>query len=31
MEEKVKKGDTSAEKWLDAFNELGEKLRVKVN
>jgi len=30
MEEKVKRGDTSAKEWLDAFNDLGEKLRIKV-
>ena len=30
MEEKVKRGETSAKEWLDAFNDLGEKLRIKV-
>jgi alpha-amylase/alpha-mannosidase (GH57 family) len=31
MDEKVKAGNGSAREWLDAFNELGEKLRIKVN
>jgi hypothetical protein len=31
MDEKAKKGDGSAKEWLDAFNGLGEKLRIKVN
>jgi len=31
MDEKAKKGGGSAKEWLDAFNGLGEKLRIKVN
>ncbi len=31
MEEKAKQGDGSANEWMDAFNGLGEKLRIKVN
>jgi alpha-amylase/alpha-mannosidase (GH57 family) len=31
MDEKAKKGDGSAKEWLDAFNGLGEKLRIKAN
>ena len=30
MQEKGKRGDPSAKEWLDAFNDLGEKLRIKV-
>jgi hypothetical protein len=29
--EKAKKGDGFAKKWLDAFDDLGERLRIKVN
>ncbi len=31
MDDKVKRGDGSAKNWFDAFKELGEKLRIKVN
>jgi hypothetical protein len=31
MDEKAKKGDGSAKEWLNAFNGLGEKLRIKAN
>ena len=31
MDEKVKAGNGSAREWLNAFNELGQKLRIKVN
>jgi hypothetical protein len=31
MDEKAKESDESAKEWLDAFNGLGEKLRIKVN
>ena len=31
MDEKARKGDGSAKEWVDAFNVLGEKLRIKVN
>ncbi len=30
MDEKAKKGDGSVKEWLDAFNDLGDKLRIKV-
>jgi alpha-amylase/alpha-mannosidase (GH57 family) len=30
MDEKVKGGDESAKKWLDTFNDLGERLKMKV-
>ncbi len=31
MDEKAKRGDESTRGWFDAFNDLGEKLGVKVN
>ncbi len=31
MDERVKRGDKSAKTWFDAFNDLGEKIRVKVS
>ncbi len=31
MDEKAKKGDGSANEWMNAFNGLGEKLRIQVN
>jgi hypothetical protein len=30
-DERVKRGDESAKEWLDAFNTLGKKLRIKVS
>ncbi len=31
MDARVKSGDESGKKWFDAFKDLGEKLRIKVN
>jgi len=31
MDEKAKKSDQSVKEWLDAFNGLGKKLRIKVD
>jgi len=31
MEERAKADEQSAKEWLDAFNDLGEKLRIKVS
>ena len=31
MDEKAKRGDESAKEWFNAFNDLGEKLRIKAS
>jgi hypothetical protein len=31
MDEKAKQGDESTKEWSDAFNDLGEKLGIKVS
>jgi hypothetical protein len=31
IDERMKRGDESAKEWFDAFNDLGEKLYIKVS